>query len=227
MGIAISSDASLVVKSMADSANGPKETARILSSAILPASDISWNREIIHAATTDVLNKMLMKLRNSPLHRMRYDKLTNMFATAFSNPYALIPEWDEWKQMEDAYMPDRRFPQEAIAQTITFSTARCVPDPGALATLDAGSIETMAADSPNAGPLRTFGSLPRTASADVSPNEHLALPASGLSATAFKKAVKRCLWSLGRKYPPMPLVREQLKAPESFGKLGPPPKSAC
>ena len=53
-------------------------------------------------------------------------------------------------------MMDRRFPQEAIAQTITFLTGRCVPDPGALAILDAGSIETMAAGAPDAGPLRTL-----------------------------------------------------------------------
>ena len=94
----------------------------------------------------------MLKLWNSPLLRLRYDKLSAMFKTAFRNPCSLIPERGEWKQFADAYMSGRRFPQEAIAKTITFLSARCVLGPVALAILDAGAIETMAADAPNAAP---------------------------------------------------------------------------
>ena len=91
MNLAISAAAWLVIKSMTQAPNGPKATARILSAAILPAFGIIWNLEIIRAATTDAINKLLLKFRNSPLLRLRYDKLANMFKTAFPNPYSVIP----------------------------------------------------------------------------------------------------------------------------------------
>ena len=150
---------------------------------------------------------------------MRYNKLADLFKTAFSLPYSIIPEWDEWKQMAGAFILDRRLSQEAIAHAITFLSARSVPDPGALAILDAGAIETMDVDAPDAGPLRTLWRLSRSARAAVSPNEHLALPENGFPAEAFKKAVRRCLWSMGRKLPPRAPIRKQLNAPASFGKL--------
>ena len=219
VNLAIAAASSLVMGSMNRAANDAKATARSLSTAIIPAFGISRGRDIIHSHTRDAVNQMLMKLLNSPLPRLRYDKLAGMFKTAYCNPYSLIPEWDEWKQLADAYMLDHRSPQEAIAQTITFLTARCVPGPDALAIMDAGAIETMAVDAPSAGPLRTLWRLSRAAEAAVSPKEHLALPAAGLSAEAYKKAVRRRIWPLGRKRPPMHLVRKQMRAPSAFGKL--------
>ena len=221
MNLAISAAASLVVGSMNRAANDPKSTARSLAAAILPAFGISWNRDIIQSLTRDAVNQLLVKLRNSPLPRMHYDKLAGMFETAFCRPYSLIPEWAEWKQLADAFVLGRRFPQEDIAHAITFLTARSVPDPGALAPLDAGAIETMAAAAPNAGPLRTIWRLYHTSLAAVSPNEHLPLPETGLTSDVFKRAVKRCLMSLDRKFPSMPLVRKRLNAPASFAKMGP------
>ena len=165
---------------------------------------------------------MLLKLRNSALPRLRYDKLAAMFMAAFCNPYSLNPERVEWKQLADAYMLDRRFSQEVIAQAITFLSARSIPDPGALAVLDAGAIETMATTAPDAGPLRTIWRLSRTAAAAVASNEHLALSDSGLSADSFKKAAKRRIFLMERRHPDRPLIRLQMKAPHSFGKMGPP-----
>ena len=157
---------------MAKAANDPKATARSPSAAIIPASGISWGREIIRAVRTDTVVELLLKFRYSRLHRLRRYKLTIVFTTDFSNPYTLTPEWAARRKMADAYMKGRRFPKADIAQTITFLTARSVSDPGAPATLDAGSIVTLFLDTPDAGPLRTLWRLPRTASAAVSPNEH-------------------------------------------------------
>ena len=140
-----------------------------------------------------------------------------MFKTAYSNPYSLIPEWDEWKQLSDAYMSDRSFPRKTIAQAITFLSARIIPDPGSLDVLDASVIETMATDAPDAGPLRTIWRLSRTAAAAVASNEHLAVPQSGLPADSFKRAAMRCIWSMGRRRPNNPLIRLNLHAPPSFG----------
>ena len=118
-------------------------------------------------------------------------------------------------------MLDRRFSQEYIAHSVTFLTARSVPDPGALALLDAGAVEVMAGAAPNAGPIRTLWRLSRTSMTAVSPNEHLPIPESGWAADVFKKAAKRCLWSLDRKFPSRPITRKRLNAPISFAKLGP------
>ena len=74
-------------------------------------------------------------------------------------------------------------PQGEIAHAITFLAARKIPDPGALARLDAGAIETMDVDAPNANPIRTLWRLSRAALAAVSPNDHLPLPGKGLSAS--------------------------------------------
>ena len=79
--------------SMNRAANDPKATARSLMSAILPAFGISWNRDIIQSLTKNAVNNLLLKLRNSPLPRAHYDKLTDMFKTAYCHPYSLIPEW--------------------------------------------------------------------------------------------------------------------------------------
>ena len=108
-----------------------------------------------------------------------------------------------------------------IARAITFPSARSIPDPAALAILDAGAIVTMAVDAPDAAPLRTLWRISRAASAAVSPDENLALPIDRLSDEAFKKAAKRCIWSMGREHPSRPLIRKQLKAPASFRKIGP------
>ena len=221
MDLAIAAAATVVMESMTKAANRHAATARSLSTAIAPAFGISWNRNVINAVTSDWINKLLLKLRNSPLPRLRYDKIATMFKTAYSNPYSLIPEWTEWKQLAGAYMLDRRFPHETIAQTITFLLSRSLPDPGALAVLDASAIETMATASPDAGPLRTIWRLPRTAAAAVVSNEHLALPESGLSADSFKKAANRRIWPMERRRPNRPLVRLKLHAPPSFGKMGP------
>ena len=220
MNLAISSVASLVMDSMNRAANCQMATARSLSAAILPAFGVRWNRDVTRAIASNRINELMLRLRNSPLRRLRYDKLPDMFNTAFCNPYSLIPEWAEWKHLAYSYMLDRRFPQEAIAQTITFLSDRCVSDPGALAILDAVAIETMAADAPNAGPLRTLWRIPRTAAAALSPNEHMALPEAGLSAGAFEKAVKRRIGSMDRKHPARPLVRKQLNAPSAIWKVG-------
>ena len=160
MNLAIAAAASLVMDSMNRAANNPKDTARSLSLDIVAAFGIRWNRDISQSLTRDAVNQVMRKLRNSPLHRLRYDKLAGMFKTAFCHPYSRIPEWDERKQLADAFMLGRRFPQEDIAHAITFLTARSVPDPGALALLDAGSIETMDVDSPNAGSSEHSGGFP-------------------------------------------------------------------
>ena len=221
MNLAIAAAASLVMDSMNRGANDPNATARILASAILPAFGISWNRDIIQSLTRNSVNQLMLKLRNSPLTLMRYENLAGVFKTAFCRPYSLLPEWDERKHLAGAFLLGRRFSQEDIAHSITFLTARSVPDPGALALLDAGAIEIMAVAAPTAGPIRTLWRLPRTSLAAVSPNEHLPLPETGLTADVFKKAAKRFLWSLGRKFPSMPLVSKRLNAPVSFARLGP------
>ena len=118
-------------------------------------------------------------------------------------------------------MLDRRFPQETIAKTITSTSARIIPDPGALDILDASAIETMATAAPDAGPLRTVWCLSRTAAAAVASNEHLALPESGLSADSFKRADTRYIWPMERRHPNKPLVRLELNAHPSFGEMGP------
>ena len=61
MYLAISAAAALAIKSITKAANGPKETVRILSSAIRPAFGIRWSRGVIRAATTDVTNRLLQK----------------------------------------------------------------------------------------------------------------------------------------------------------------------
>ena len=176
MDLAIAAASALVMESTTKAANRPAASSRSLATAILPAFGISWNRNVTNAVARGWINNLLVKLRNSPLPRIRYDKLAALFKTAFCKPYSLNPEWDEWKQLADAYMLDRRFPQETIAQTITFLSARSIPDPGALAVLDASAIETMATAAPEAGPLRTKWRLSRAATAALAPNEHLALP---------------------------------------------------
>ena len=221
MDLAIAAAATVVMESMTNAANRHAATARSLSTAILPAFGIRWNRNVINAVTRGWIDNLLLKLRNSPTPRLRYDKLAAMSQTAFGNPYSLNPERDEWKQLADSYVLDKRFYQEVIAQTITFLSVRRIPDPGALAVLGAGAIETMATAAPDAGPLRTIWRLSRTAAAAVAPNEHLALPDSVLSDDAFKRADIRCIWPMGRRHPNRPIIRLQLKAPPSFGKMGP------
>ena len=76
-------------------------------------------------------------------------------------------------------MLDRRFSQEDIATSISFLTAKSVPDPGALALLGAGAVEVLAGTAPQAGPIRTLWRLARTATSAVSSNEHLPIPDSG------------------------------------------------
>ena len=193
--LAISAAAEVVLDSTTKAVDRYQATARSLGAAILPAFGISWGRNVINPVTRGGINNPLLKLRHSTLSRLHYDKLAALFKTAFPNPYSLHPEWALWKQLADSFIPERLFSEEIIAQTITFLSARSVPDPGALAILDAGALETMAVDAPEAGPLRTIWGLSRTAAA-VSSNEHLALPVDGLSAETFKKAVKRCQWSI-------------------------------
>ena len=221
LNLAITAAASLVMDSMNRAANDPKATARSLPHAILPAFGISWNRDIIQSLARDAVNQLLLKLMNSPSPRLHYDNLAGMFKTAFPRPYSLIPEWDEWKHLVDAFMLDRRFSQEDIAHSVTFLTAKSVPDPGTLALLDAGAIEIIDGEAPNAGPIRTLWRLPRTSMADVSPDEHLPLPESGRAADVFKTAANRCLWSMDPEFPPRPIIRKRLNAPISFAKLGP------
>ena len=96
--LAIAAAASLVVDSMNRAANDSKATARSLTQAILPAFGISWNRDIIQSLKPrDAVNKLLLKLRNSPLPRLHYDMLDGLFRTAFCHPYSLIPEWADRK----------------------------------------------------------------------------------------------------------------------------------
>ena len=86
LDLAISAAASLVVGSMNRAADDPKATARILAQAILPAFGIAWNRDTIQSLSRDVANQLLLKLRNSPLPRLHYDRLADLFKTAFSHP---------------------------------------------------------------------------------------------------------------------------------------------
>ena len=222
MDLAIAAAATVVMESMTKAANRHAATARSLSTATLPAFGIIWNRNVINSVTRGWINNLLLKLRNSPLPRLRYDKLAAVFKRAFCNPYFLNPEWAEWKQLADAYMLDRRVSLEVIAQSITFLSGRSIPDPGSLAASEAGSIETMATASPDVGPLRTIWRLSRTAAAAAAPNVRLALPDAGLSGDAFKKAAMRCICPMERRHPNRPLMRLHLKAHPSFGKMGPP-----
>ena len=221
MDLAIAAAATVAMHSMTKAANRHTATARIQSTSILPAFGISWGRNVINAVTSDWANKLLPKLRYSPLPRLHYDNLAAMFKTAYPNPYSVIPEWGEWKQLADAYMLDRRFLLKSIAQTIALLSYRGIPDPGALSVLDARAAETMATAAPDAGPMRTIWRLSRTAAAAVASNEHLAVPESGLPADSFKRAAKRCIWSMGRTRPINPLIRLNLHAPPSFGENGP------
>ena len=218
---AITAAASLVMDSINKAANDPKATARSLANALVPAFGIAWNKEIIQALPRDSPNKLLLKLRNSPLPRWHYEKLADLFKAAHAHPYSLIPEWAEWKNLADSFMLDRRFSQEDIATSISFLTAKSVPDPGALALLEAGAVEVLAGAAPNAGPVRTLWRLARTSMSAISSNEHLPIPDAGWSANSFKTAVKRAQWSLQRTLPPLPIIRRRLGAPACFARLGP------
>ena len=213
--------ASLVMGSINKAANDPKASARSLPRALVPAFGIAWNKEVTQALPRDSPNKLLLKLRNSPLPRWHYDRLADLFKAAYAHPYSLIPEWDEWKHLADSCVLDRRFSQGEIATSISFLTAKSVPGPGALAILDAGAVEVIAGAAPSAGPVRTLWRLARTSMTAVSSNEHLPIPESGRTAEVFKAAVKRCQWSLGRTLPSRPIIRRRMGAPGSFGRLGP------
>ena len=112
--LATSAAASLVMDSMNRAANDPKATARGLAQAIFPAFGISWNRDIIQSLTRDAVNQLPLKLRNSPLPRLHYDRLAGMFKTDNSHPYSLIPEWAEWKHLVDASCWIGAFPRSTL-----------------------------------------------------------------------------------------------------------------
>ena len=221
MNQATPASASLVMGSINKAANDPEASARSLAHALVPAFGIAWNREIIQSPHRDSANKLLLEMRNSPLPRLHYDKLADLFKAANANPYSLIPEWAEWKHLADSFLLYRRFSQDDIANSATFLTGRGVPDPGALAIMDAGAVEVIAGEAPRAGPIRTLRRLARNSMTAVSPIEHLPLPDSGRAADVFKTAAKRCLWPTKRTFPARPIVRKRLNSPLSFEKLGP------
>ena len=121
---AIAAAAQLVLGKISKAAGHPQATPRSLAHAILPAFGIDWNREVIDTVKRGEINKLLTKLRNSPLPRLHYDRLADLFKTAFLDPFSLIPEWAEWTQLSDTYLLGRRYPKEEIAQAITFLSAR-------------------------------------------------------------------------------------------------------
>ena len=111
----IAASASLVMGSINKAANDPKASARSLANALVPAFDIAWNREVAQDPPPDSPNKLLLKLRNSPLPKRHYERLADLFEAAYAHPYSLIPEWAERKHLVESFMLDRRFSQEDIA----------------------------------------------------------------------------------------------------------------
>ena len=222
MNAALIAAAQLIMQNMNRAADNSGATARSLSLAILPAFGLCWNKEVLLAVNSDnAVNRLLAKLRNSPLPRIHYDKLANLFKAAYLNPYSLLPEWAEWRHLADTYLLDRRYPNEEIAQAVTLFMARGVPDPGALALLDAGAVEVLADAKTFAGAIRTMWRLARNTKEALSSNEHLALPVEGLTADSFKKSAKIGILTLDRTRATGPLLRKNLPAPASFRRMGP------
>ena len=220
MDYAAAAAAALVMDSMTRDANCPTASDRSLPAAIAPAVGVGWNRNVIAVITADSINKLMMMLRNSPLPRHRYDKLKDMFKTAFADVNSLLPEWAEWKQSDEVFMLDRRFSWGSIAKTISFLSARQSTDPGSLKALDSGAVESLAVLAPGAPPLRPLWRVALTVSAAVSPNDHLLLPENGMTSQVPKRAIKRSIWTIEKRNPGRPLIRKQLLAQASFARMG-------
>ena len=183
--------AQVVMGSLAKAASNPAATARSRDPTILPAFGLNWNREVALSVNPDnAINKLLSRLRNSPPPRLRYDRLANLFRAAYLDPYSLLPEWAEWRRLADTYLLGRRYPHGEIAHAVTLFAAWGVSDPGALATLEDGAVETIAETKTFADTMRTMWRISRNSKADLSSNEHLALPVNGLPAESSTKAEK-------------------------------------
>ena len=89
MNQAISAAASLVMGSINKAACDPKASARSLAHAIAPAFGIAWNRAVTQPKPRGPPDKLLLKLRNSPLPRQHYDRLADLFKAAYAHPYSL------------------------------------------------------------------------------------------------------------------------------------------
>ena len=58
-------------------------SARGLSQALIPLYGITWNRTVINLVVKDSVNNLFVRLRNSPLPRTEYDRLSAFFKKAY------------------------------------------------------------------------------------------------------------------------------------------------
>ena len=58
-------------------------SARELPQALIPLYGITWNRAVINLVAKDSINQLFVRLRNSPLPRAEYGRLSSFFKKAY------------------------------------------------------------------------------------------------------------------------------------------------
>ena len=86
--------------------------AHIISTTLVPLFGIRWVKNVVadfdNRPKNRRRNKLLERVRNSPLTRVDYDSLSDHFKMGPFASVDFLPVWEEWRTAAGRYRLDRR-----------------------------------------------------------------------------------------------------------------------
>ena len=140
----IENTASILVNNAINVLNTPRVSSQSLDEALRPFAVIQWTREVLNHITVAKMNRLLGRLKRSPLPKATLRLITEHFKRALSDEPAIIPlHFTEWRDtVTRSGLNNLANPDTWLAVWEALSTHR-IPDPPTLARVSLLEIQTV------------------------------------------------------------------------------------
>ena len=196
-------------------------SARDLSQAVVPLFGSTWNRNVINLVVKDSINKLFARLRNSPLPRADYDRLSAFFKKAYATACSLPPDMVEWRVLAERFRLEMSLGWTAILSAVTSLAGRGVQTPMDLAQVPMSAVFALCEGSLHPQAIAALWSIARSSLKEGTSADHLIPPHKFLNRESLTKALKLHARQFEESGQLKVQLRDRVILPESFARMGP------
>ena len=196
-------------------------SARELSRALIPLYGITWNRAVINLVVKDSINNLFVRLRNSPLPRAEYDRLSTFFKKAYATACSLPPDMVEWRVLAERFRSEMSLGWTVILSAVTSLAGKGIEKPLDLAEVPMSAVFALCEGTPHPQAIAALWSVSRSCLKGGTSADHLIPPHKFLTRESLTKALKRHTRQFQESGKLQVRVRNRVHLPGTFAKMGP------
>ena len=214
--------ARVVIANLQKQLGTPGLSAGAHTKLLIPVYGLNWNRNVIRFVATNELNNLFVRLRNSALPKVEYDRLTTFFNRAFAASNLFPPELREWQLLAERFRLSAPNGWSDILAAATFLLSRGIPTPASLAVVPPQGLEVLCAEVVHAEIVRTLWGIARCTFAPSSSSTSFLIPQhQEFTEHHLVNAIKRHKTQVARSNQIRAKLPPKLKKKRSFLQLGP------